>query len=157
MTICSQTDIEQIDKIRRWIREERNIRSWSGRRLAAEAHKAASRRGIPCRVRQQSIASFELGKNKSIPAWVDLLAAAFDDNPPLGAVQRVNSMKIFQTEKPCPEKIPPETDLRRILLGLLAPMDVNPHDVWALKQKIATSLAKKLPIAIAQPQLYADN
>ncbi|MFT9180389.1 MAG: XRE family transcriptional regulator [Zymomonas mobilis] len=155
MTKRSHLEIEQLEKVRFWIRENRRMRGWSARKLSEEAKLAAKRRGKLANVSQQSISSFEAGHNKSIPAWISLLVDAFEDTPPSIPIPEI-SQQPFPIEKPCTKKIPPETDLRKILLGLLAPMEVNLHDAWSLKQQIATSLAKRLPVAITQPQLYAD-
>lgn len=158
MTKRSHSEIEQLDRIRVWIREERNIRGWSAKRLAAEAREAAQRRGITSNLKQQSISALELGNNKSIPAWLNLLTAAFEDNPPPAAIQQANSLDLSSKlpEKICSKKIPPEHDLRKIFLGLLATMDVSNSDSWLSKQQIAASLAKRFPLAMSQPQTFID-
>ncbi|AVZ43221.2 uncharacterized protein ZMO1_ZMOp36x032 (plasmid) [Zymomonas mobilis subsp. mobilis ZM4 = ATCC 31821] len=155
MTKRSHSEIEQLERVRIWIREERGKRGWSAKRLSEEAKISAKRRGKIANVSQQSISSFEAGHNKSIPAWISLLVDAFEDTPPSISLPLTKS-EATSVDKICAKKIPPEPDLRKIFLGLLATMDVNPNDIWLSKQQIATSLAKRFPIAMSQPQAFID-
>lgn len=145
-------DERKIEKLRQWMHDERSIRGWGATKLAREASAAAKRQGVELSLKQQSVSALELGYMKSIPKWINYVAAAFEDNPPPAGLENIESVKCKRST----EFVPNEVDLNRMLLGLLAPMEIDPRDPWSLKQKIASSLAKRLPIAMKQPQLYAD-
>ncbi|MFT8736807.1 MAG: helix-turn-helix transcriptional regulator [Zymomonas mobilis] len=155
MTKRSHSEIMAIEDVRSWVREERKVRGWSARKLAEEAKLAAQRLNKQTDVSQQSVSSFENGHKKSLPSWITFAAAAFEDTPRPASLQMIAASTQF-TKAPCAKKIPPENDLRKIFLSLLAPLDFNPHDVWSSKQQIAASLAKRFPVVMSHPQAFID-
>lgn len=132
--IASEND--RIEKIRYWIREERRARGWSANRLAQEAKSIAARMGEMTDIKQQSISSVENGQTKNIPAWVPYVAYAFEEHP-------AHDMNIVLPKCDRTSAIPSEKSLKKIFLGVLAPLEIN----LPLEQKnyLANVLAKKLP------------
>lgn len=155
MTKRSHSEITAIEDVRRWIRDERKIRGWSARKLAEEAKLAAQRLNKQTDVSQQSVSSFENGHKKSLPGWITFAAAAFEDTPQPESLQVIAASPQF-TKTPCTKKIPPEKDLLKIFLSLLAPIEINPQDAWLSKQQIAASLAKRFPVVMSHPQAFVD-
>ncbi|MCP9308713.1 RodZ family helix-turn-helix domain-containing protein [Zymomonas mobilis] len=150
MTRHASSETTKIEKVRQWLREERNSRGWSANRLAKEAKLSAEARGKISDIKQQTISAFENGQTKGIPEWVTFVAAAFEDHPTPSVIKNITEAKCTEASV----KLPTQTELRKMLLGLLAPMEIGSPDSWNLKQKIASSLAQRLPIVMTQPQIF---
>ncbi|AEH63566.1 hypothetical protein [Zymomonas mobilis] len=141
---------DQIDYIRNWVRQERLLRDWSTRVLAEKATQVAKANNVQIDLKQQSISYLELGHMKSVPSWLQFVEQAFEENPPklLG--------KVYQKPQTfdCNGKtfLPDESSLKKILIGLLAPME--DHIPWDSKYRIASSLAKNLPKGIKEVGMF---
>ncbi|AFN57591.1 hypothetical protein FBY51_1841 [Zymomonas mobilis] len=168
----TQTSISKIDEIRTWIRNERKRINWTAAKLADEAKQVAARHGVKLNLQQQSISLFENGKIKSIPLWLNYVKAALLEQAKLAdfVVSKPSFTKeeeklkfsIDTTSEDDEKKIiykeilPSEDKLKNLFLSLLVPLDVDFSDSWSLKQNIASSLAKKFPVALSHPLLYNE-
>ncbi|MDX5949532.1 hypothetical protein [Zymomonas mobilis] len=169
----TQTSISKIDEIRTWIRNERKRINWTAAKLADEAKQVAARHGVKLNLQQQSISLFENGKIKSIPLWLNYVKAALLEQTKLSDFV-VSKPSVTKEEKKLnfsdeiisedddknrivyKDILPSEDKLKDLFLSLLVPLDVNFSDSWSLKQNIASSLAKKFPVALSHPLLYNE-
>lgn len=168
----TQTSISKIDEIRTWVRNERKRINWTAARLADEAKQVAARHGVKLNLQQQSISLFENGKIKSIPLWLNYVKAALLEQakladfvvskPSLTKEEKKLKFSTDTTSEDDEKKIiykeilPSEDKLKNLFLSLLVPLDVDFSDSWSLKQNIASSLAKKFPVALSHPLLYNE-
>ncbi|UBQ08769.1 hypothetical protein [Zymomonas mobilis] len=148
----ASSEMSRVEKVRQWIREERELRGWGATRLAQEACLAAQKRGEVINLKQQSISAMELGYIKSVPAWIKHVADAFGDNPVPATMQNIQNMTSFECKTSNKTSLPNEDDLKRVLLGLLAPVEESIS--WDAKQRIAGILAQKLPMGLEQIRLF---
>ncbi|AHB11097.1 hypothetical protein A265_01780 (plasmid) [Zymomonas mobilis subsp. mobilis str. CP4 = NRRL B-14023] len=138
-----------VEKFRKWVFEERQLRGWSRTKLAEEARMAARQRNVESNLKQQSISAFELGQIKSIPSWMPYVMAAFESNPTSPTMNSITSTKCNASKN---IGLPEEKDLKKLFLGLLTPVeeDITPQ----LKRKIASILAQRLPKGLEQISLF---
>jgi phage repressor protein C with HTH and peptisase S24 domain len=68
-----------IDKLRRWMKAERERRGWSGAELARRAKAIAAEQGVTLGLTQQSISQFEKSDGaKREPLWLGYVRSAFE-------------------------------------------------------------------------------
>ncbi|AHB11120.1 hypothetical protein A254_01872 (plasmid) [Zymomonas mobilis subsp. mobilis NRRL B-12526] len=92
--------------------------------LAKEAKLSAEARGKISDIKQQTISAFENRQTKGISEWVTFVAAAFEDHPTPSVIKNITETKCTEASV----KLPTQTELRKMLLGLLAPIEIGSPD-----------------------------
>ena len=154
-------EFQRLEQLRHNVRRERHLRNWTAQKLAEEATKSAGKRGFNTKIKQYSIASLETGRLKSEPVWVRYIMFAFADNP----VSEFSPTQSSNWPYPQPEatpqaqescsgkiKLPDQSSLRNLFLGLLIPVGQNVS--LEAKQHIADVLAQRLPKGLEQISLF---
>ncbi|MFT9180436.1 MAG: hypothetical protein ABF508_09240 [Zymomonas mobilis] len=161
MTIVPPEEFQRLEQLRLTVRRERHLRNWTAQKLAEEATKSAKKRGFNIKLKQYSIASLETGRLKSEPIWVRYIMFAFADNPVLELSSAQSSNWHYQqpeaekqNDESCSGKIklPDQSSLRNLFLGLLIPVGKNVS--LEAKQHIADVLAQRLPKGLEQISLF---